>query len=132
MKEKITKLQKYITPNTIGVIWTTPELLIDKPSPYTSLDYFWDGLLTSLNSRQQDKSRRSKSVFITNNFGKAIFLCHIPTVSNFSDSISEIISIADSLKNTNAKSNILLISCEKSDHNTLVKSFKQFDFIQFQ
>lgn len=121
MKANIQKLQDAISPEAIGIIWITKELLCSTPKPFYSLDYFLDGQLSQYNSRNKD-NKHIRTAFFTKNFDHKFFVFH-----STDKNIDEVFNLA---KNKEKINNKIIIVDEKDTLNIekLSSQYKEYSF----
>jgi len=77
----IQDLGNHLTPQTCGVLWFTQIPLIERPLPFSELDYYLDGLLTNI-CLEKRESPEHKHFLTTHHFGRPFFLAQFQMDGN--------------------------------------------------
>jgi hypothetical protein len=127
MKGDIQVLQDALTHQISGILWITEEKLVDRPRPFTQLDYFLDGLLTNYyHHNSESEASSEKNFFITQHFGAPFFIGHLEATSNYLTQNSE--DILKIVKPDHSKEVLVLDMAGKNITDGLKKRFKNLNF----
>lgn len=121
-------LGSHLNVQTCGALWFTSTSLSSRPFPFNELDYFLDGLLTSIILESSEGSER-KHFLTTTHFGRPFFLAQFE-VGNLSGSLkndlNEVHRLA--LKLRQDRGNIVVIGEHMDRIRSELKIFdKDFD-----
>jgi len=133
-KSSIEILQDAITPDVLGVFWLTEDKLLNKPAPFSTLDYFLDGLLTSFYQKRKGLSENREEVsrknfFISRNFGGPFFVWHLETShKELKEELKNLMEMAKKMNTAGKRSLLVLNNKQKKDLSFLSKSWPDFNF----
>jgi hypothetical protein len=127
-------IQDLVTPDIMGILWITPENLMEKPAPFNSFDYLLDGLLTGHYQRKKDAPMvdeiDSMNFFVTRNFDRPFFIGHIyAMLGNVQQKLDQLMTLASPLRKSRNK--VLLINSTGEDHILYLQThYTEFEFIE--
>jgi len=130
MKDKIQFLQDKIHPNTCGLLWFTKENLRDKPKPFYTLNYFFDGLLVNFFQEEKKDENRLPNLFLTKNFDQNLFLGHFHlSTSSLEQKVKTFLNITENMADEGSK---ILILFNEKDGTLPSNLFKKSKYFQFE
>lgn len=77
MENILDKLQEALSPDFLGIIWSTSTPPSRNCNTLKALDYFVDGLILKNLPKEESICGESTHFFLSKNFGKPFFIYHI-------------------------------------------------------
>ncbi len=116
-----------IGPEISGVFWASDKFLEEKPSFFSEINYFLNGLLVKELKTEQKKKKQL--FFLSEHFGNPFFIIYMKTPDCQFSELKQSFSLAEGFLKT--KKDVLVVSGEKNSADLITglkKNVKNFEF----